>query len=742
MTVPERIWIVIPTQAGAISLDSTIRAYLDGMRQSDRVIVMVNGDPDGAVPLIKEAGQEDPRVSVLVDRRRLGKGGALIAGLRYVARSASPQDLVCFVDPDGGITPSDLGWLCTQARGGELTIGSRWLDPSRQVSRQPLHHRLANRLFNRFVKHILKIELADTQCPAKVMKVSDLSRLILRLNQSGQEFDIDLLLAAREVGLAMRELPISWSYRKEIKRHLVTEGPRALIQVLGLRRKYKHSAVFEDRADPIYRLPMSGGDQSVGDPQSTFDATRKVRTLSWGQRVVVALILAGIAWGLYRDWMLTIVGINAVLLGLITIGNIMKLWLVRRSLTRDVVIEIDPRSDDWLEDADLPVYTILLPVYREAGMLKQLVGGIEQLNYPMSRLDVKLLLEEDDVETLEAAKSMGLPDSFDIIVVPDIGPKGKPRACNAGLAQARGEYLVIYDAEDRPVPNQLRDAVAAFRSAPGDVVCLQAQLNYFNRTHNILTRWFTAEYSMWFDLLLPGLQSIDVAIPLGGTSNHFIVERLSQLRGWDAYNVTEDADLGVRIYQRGWKTAILDSTTFEEATSKYRNWIRQRSRWVKGYIQTYFVHSRHPLRTIRGMGIKSFAVFELFVGVGTLTLLVNPFYWLLTVAWFTGRFHVIQEIFPPAVFYMGLAGLIIGNTTFTIVAVAGCYSRSNHEDVKWALLSPVYWVLLSVGAWKGLLQLFYKPYYWEKTTHGYCLIDSESTDDDGQLVGSGAEVAS
>ena len=152
------------------------------MRQSDRVIVMVNGDPDGAVPLIKEAGQEDPRVSVLVDRRHLGKGGALIAGLRYVARSASPQDLVCFVDPDGGITPSDLGWLCTQARGGELTIGSRWLDPSRQVSRQPLHHRLANRLFNRFVKHILKIELADTQCPAKVMKVSDLSRLILRLN--------------------------------------------------------------------------------------------------------------------------------------------------------------------------------------------------------------------------------------------------------------------------------------------------------------------------------------------------------------------------------------------------------------------------------------------------------------------------------------------------------------------------------------------------------------------------------
>ena len=215
------------------------------MRQRDRVIVMSNGDSDGAVPLIKETGQDDPRYRCWLDRRRLGKGGALIAGLRYVARSASPRDLVCFVDADGGITPSDLGWLCTRARSGELMIGSRWLDPSRQVGRQPLHQRMANRLFNRLVKNILKIDLADTQCPAKVMKVSDLSKLVLRLNQSGQEFDIDLLLAAREIGLEIREVPITWSYTKGIKRHMVTEGPAgahrgtapaAEVQALGLIR--------------------------------------------------------------------------------------------------------------------------------------------------------------------------------------------------------------------------------------------------------------------------------------------------------------------------------------------------------------------------------------------------------------------------------------------------------------------------------------------------------------------------
>ena len=227
-------------------------------------------------------------------------------------------------------------------------------------------------------------------------------------------------------------------------------GPRALIQVLGLRRKYRHSASFEDRAGQIHRPPMSVGDSPPGEPQNALEDTRKVRTLSWGQRGVIALLLAAIAWGMYRDWIATIIAVNAVVLALITAGNIMKLWLVKSSLSRDVIIEIDPRSDDRLEDADLPIYTILLPVYREAGMLKQLAGGIEQLDYPMSRLDVKLLLEEDDVETFEAAKAMELPDSFDIIVVPDFGPKGKPSACNAGLAQARGEYLVIYDAEDRP----------------------------------------------------------------------------------------------------------------------------------------------------------------------------------------------------------------------------------------------------------------------------------------------------
>jgi cellulose synthase/poly-beta-1,6-N-acetylglucosamine synthase-like glycosyltransferase len=361
-------------------------------------------------------------------------------------------------------------------------------------------------------------------------------------------------------------------------------------------------------------------------------------------------------------------------------------------------------------------------------MLSQVVEGIARLDYPTNRLDVKVLLEEDDAETRAAIAAMWLPANFEVLTVPDVGPKGKPRACNTGLARARGDYLVIYDAEDRPEPDQLLKVVAAFRKRVSpQTVCLQAKLNYFNRRHNVLTRWFTAEYSVWFDQLLPGLQSMDVAVPLGGTSNHFVVQRLREIGGWNPYNVTEDADLGIRLFVHGWQTSVIDTTTYEEATSRYGNWIRQRSRWVKGYMQTYLYQMRHPVRLYKRMGGRAFAAFHLFFGAGTLCLLLNPLYLGLTAAWFTAHIFTIQELFPSGILYAAIAGFFIGNLAFILASVAGCITRRNYDDVKWALLAPIYWLLMSVGAYKALIQLCYRPYYWEKTVHGDCrFVDSDA----------------
>jgi glycosyltransferase XagB len=401
------------------------------------------------------------------------------------------------------------------------------------------------------------------------------------------------------------------------------------------------------------------------------------------------------------------------------VSNGMKLVLIDRALRA-----AGPRRPRDMHrrmaDSELPVYTILLPVFRETSVLRQLVAGIEALDYPKSLLDVKLLLEEDDVETRQAADALGLPAYFDVLVVPDVGPRGKPRACNYGLHRAKGEYLVIFDAEDRPDPDQLRTSVAAFGKASPVVVCHQAKLNYFNRSHNLLTRWFTSEYSVWFDLLLPGLQILDVAIPLGGTSNHFITERLRRLGGWNPYNVTEDAELGIRIYLKGWKTAVLDTTTYEEATSQYPNWIRQRSRWVKGYMQTYLSCMRHPFRLARRMGAKSFVAFQLFFGANTLCLLINPLFWALIVVWFAAHAGWIPAIFPAPVFYVAVFGLLVGNGACVLSLVSGSVARRHYGDVKWAFLVPVYWIIMSIAAYKALFQLFHKPSYWEKTEHGVC----------------------
>jgi hypothetical protein len=210
------------------------------------------------------------------------------------------------------------------------------------------------------------------------------------------------------------------------------------------------------------------------------------------------------------------------------------------------------------------------------------------------------------------------------VIVPDAQPKTKPKACNYALIQAEGKYVVIYDAEDRPDRDQLKKIVVAYSKAEERIVCIQCKLNYYNRDQNLLTQWFTIEYSSWFDLFMPGLDAADSPIPLGGTSNHLVSEKLIELGAWDSFNVTEDADLGVRLHKFGYKTAIVDSTTYEEANSDLYNWIRQRSRWVKGYIQTRLVHMRHPVRLGRQMGWRSWWSFQFVIAGTFFGFLLNP----------------------------------------------------------------------------------------------------------------------
>ena len=397
--------------------------------------------------------------------------------------------------------------------------------------------------------------------------------------------------------------------------------------------------------------------------------------------------------------------------------SLYKFKLTYDSLGHQYEIGVTDEEVAALDERDLPHYSILVPLYREASVLPRLVAGIGGLDYPKTKLDVRLLCEEDDDETVPAIREMNLPPHFKLVIVPDAQPKTKPKACNYGLLQADGRYVVIYDAEDRPDPDQLKKIVLAFEKADPSVTCIQAKLNYFNQNQNVLTRWFSTEYAMWFDLLLPGLDASDAPIPLGGTSNHFVKDRLVELAAWDPFNVTEDADLGIRLHKAGYKTAMIDSTTLEEANSDVSNWINQRSRWIKGYIQTWLVHMRHPFRLLRQIGFRSWLSFQLVIG-GTFIFLLNPIFWVLTTAFFFTEAGLIQALFPGFIFYAAAFQLFIGNFIFMYLNIAGSVQRGYYDLAKYALVSPLYWGLMSVAAWKGFLQLFYKPFYWEKTVHG------------------------
>lgn len=410
--------------------------------------------------------------------------------------------------------------------------------------------------------------------------------------------------------------------------------------------------------------------------------------------------------------------INALITAFYLGFSIYKFKLIFKAISGSLEVPVSDQEVADLKDSELPIYTILVPVHREAAMLPDILKSLEMIDYPEVRLDILVLMEEDDLATLQKFDEIDPPRFIQKVIIPNKEPKTKPKACNYGLIHARGEYIVIYDAEDLPDPDQLKKVVIAFSKVPEDVACIQAKLNYYNRKQNILTEWFTIEYSMWFDLLLPGLDSEHAPIPLGGTSNHFKKSSLLKSGAWDPHNVTEDADLGIRLFKQGYRTRIVDSTTYEEANSQFNNWIRQRSRWMKGYIQTWLVHMRHPFRMIKEIGFKNFVSFQFIVGGTPFTALMNPIYWIMTILWFVAEPEFINRLYPTIVFFMGAICMYVGVFVFTYINIAGTMRRGYFDMVKVAVFSPLYWALSSIASWKGLIQLVFKPHFWEKTTHG------------------------
>lgn len=371
-------------------------------------------------------------------------------------------------------------------------------------------------------------------------------------------------------------------------------------------------------------------------------------------------------------------------------------------------------------DSALPRYTVLVAMYREARVLPQLVEALKALNYPAAKLDIKLVLEADDSETIAAARALALPPWFDILLAPPGHPRTKPRALNYALKFATGDLLVIYDAEDRPEPDQLMKAAAHFARAPAEVACLQARLTFDNACENWLAKQFTIEYASLFGGILPMLDAARLPLPLGGTSNHFRVNALRRVGAWDAHNVTEDADLGIRLYRCGLRAEVLDSVTYEEACCKLWPWIRQRTRWLKGWMQTYAVHMREPFRLRRELGWRGFLAFQgQFAGV-IIAALVHPVSYLLLAhdAAAGILFAEAESVLGRHLWLLAAFNLVAGYAASLALGYFVLQRRRVRRLVKELVFIPAYWLLISAACYRAVYQLITAPHLWEKTEHG------------------------
>ncbi|WP_158673288.1 glycosyltransferase [Bosea sp. FBZP-16] len=436
---------------------------------------------------------------------------------------------------------------------------------------------------------------------------------------------------------------------------------------------------------------------------------------SWLQKGFACLMVGLLSWFGTLAPLATLTGLG-LMLGPLFFGAV---------ILRFAALAEKPAADLWrdhrwqIDDSRLPVYTVAVPIFGEEAVLDQLIQALAALDYPAAKLDIHILVEEIDWNLRRALATRTLPPFMQVTIVPRGQPQTKPRALNIALAEARGELFAIFDAEDIPDPRQLRLAAARFLRSDDDLVCLQAHLVIDNPEDSWLSGCFALEYAGLFDVLNPGLLAAGLPIMLGGTSNHFRTQALRRVGGWDPWNVTEDADIGFRLVRAGGYMADLPSHTLEEAPRDLQAWLKQRRRWLKGYLQTLISHMQRPDRLVREAGVGATLTF-LVLTLGTLlgTLLL-PFLVVMTgVAILRGS--LLSPSTPLDMCFsalsLGLAGC--GLLTMFLVPALGAKRRGAPDLWRRLWLLPLYHLVTSLAGWLALYDYVDDRFGWHKTAHG------------------------
>lgn len=682
------------------------------------VIIVDDHSNDGTKRLVHSLLDSYP-IRYFLKQGVKGKAQSLIEGFSHagIGRSRSDDDILVIIDGDLQYPPEAIPSMVEEiSKGTDVVVARRHYHDAGAI------RRLSGSFFSFVFGRLLHGFSYDIQSGLKAFRAGTVSQIDIH-PRSGWMFDLEFLLQARTIGSRIAEIPLPFQKRTYgVSKVNMLKAPMEMAyEAVRLKLRYPGLLYFNEKTRAakgngfFYRGRSYVHHSDLSLQESAF------KRFTGRQKTLFLLFLIAVGWMVFVNRHLLVVWGVSLLTLLYFFDLLFVFYLVYLAVTTNPAIRVHKKQLRSIDEARLPVYTVLCPLYKESNVIRQFIASMRALDYPQDKLQVLILLEEDDLESIKTASMLDLPENFQVLVVPDSRPKTKPKALNYGLRFAEGEYLVIYDAEDIPEPNQLKKAWFAFQQAHPRVACIQAKLRYYNPEHNLLTRLFAIEYLQLFDLILPGLQATHAPIPLGGTSNHFKTDVLRRLHGWDAFNVTEDADLGMRLYRHGYRTEIIDSVTLEEANSSVPNWIKQRTRWIKGYIQTYFVQLRSGNGIAYDLSNPHTLTFHLFMGWKTLFLFVNPFLWAITLTYFALRSQVgavIESFFPPLVLYIGSVVLITGNFLYLYLYLIALGKRSQWSTVAYVILMPLYWLLMSYAGIHAFIEFIVKPHHWNKTVHG------------------------
>ncbi|MBL8590177.1 MAG: glycosyltransferase [Methylobacteriaceae bacterium] len=477
----------------------------------------------------------------------------------------------------------------------------------------------------------------------------------------------------------------------------------------------------------------TGGEVAIVAPSALSAATQSIRAtdIAAAARATTPAALSA-SGGVSLRQKLALAAMTAVCLATLApigaVGDVATilvglvfLWAlaVRLGAVLATMLESGASPAPALADAELPRASVVVALYREAAAARDLIEALEALDYPRARLEAKLVVVEDDTATRAVLAALAPPAWCEVVVAPPGAPRTKPRALNVALPLLTGDFVAVYDAEDRPDPDQLRKAAARFAIAPAAVACLQAKLAIDNQADGPLAKLFAVEYAGLFEALNPGLAALGLPIPLGGTSNHFRVGALRRVGGWDAWNVTEDADLGLRLARCGYRVETLDSTTWEEAPFTPRAWLRQRGRWLKGWMQTAMVHGRAPRRAVAQMGRLGAAAAGATIGGALASALLLPFFALrVAIDLWQGQLLRADTPLAFAASTIALAVMAIGPLAALAPATLGLTRRRWLSLFAWLPALPLYYLAITLAGWLALYEACARPFHWAKTEHG------------------------